>query len=278
MAHQFGLGDARITLINAGDIQYDLARSLHVAEAHWPEAYRADFRRMIHIPQQTTLIRIGRSVIIVDVGHPIMPPGCESFAIPGYAPPPVHVQLAQYGVQAEDVTHVIVTHAHFDHYDGLCDERGAPCFPNARHYLGRADWELDWVQESLRDPDSLESKTFGVIHQSGLLELIDGDLDLGDDIAILAAPGETPGHHIVHAQSQSRTLYVIGDLYHHEVEVLHPNLQAHWGDAEVMRASREGFTEAALRKDALIVAAHIRGIGRLQRATNGVAWRDITAE
>jgi glyoxylase-like metal-dependent hydrolase (beta-lactamase superfamily II) len=279
MVYQFGLGDARITPINAGDIQYDLARSLHVAEAHWPEAYRADFGRMIHIPQQTALIRIGRSVIVVDAGHPIMPPGCESFAISDYAPPPpVHTQLAQHGVQAEDVTHVIITHAHFDHYAGLCDEHGAPCFPNARHYLGRADWELDWVRASLRDPDTLESNTFGVIRQCGLLELIDGDLDLGDGVSILDALGETPGHHVVRAHSQGRTLYVIGDLYHHEVEVLHPNLQAHWGDVEAMRASRDWFTEAALREDALIIAAHIRGIGRLQRATNGVAWRNIVAE
>ncbi|MEU5100969.1 MULTISPECIES: MBL fold metallo-hydrolase [unclassified Streptomyces] len=39
------------------------------------------------------------------------------------------------GKRPEDVTHVVLTHDHFDHTGGL------PHFPQAILHIGRADWE-----------------------------------------------------------------------------------------------------------------------------------------
>ncbi|HOW69720.1 MAG TPA: N-acyl homoserine lactonase family protein [Phycisphaerae bacterium] len=43
-------------------------------------------------------------------------------------------QLRRFGLKPEDIGHVLVTHMHFDHVDGLDD------FPNAKVYIGRKEW------------------------------------------------------------------------------------------------------------------------------------------
>ena len=48
------------------------------------------------------------------------------------------------GVRPEEITHVLITHAHYDHFAGVAVERDGRYvarFPQARHLIGRADWE-----------------------------------------------------------------------------------------------------------------------------------------
>jgi glyoxylase-like metal-dependent hydrolase (beta-lactamase superfamily II) len=149
-----------------------------------------------------------------------------------------------------------------------------PAFPNARHYLGRADWEHPDTQAALADAGSLESRTLGVLRERGLLDLVEEDRDLGGGVRIIAAPGESPGHQIVRVESQGQVLYCLGDLYHHPVEVERPDWMATWADREATPASRRALTQAALAENALLLAAHISGVGRLQRTAAGVWWVD----
>ena len=99
--------------------------------------------------------------------------------------------------------------------------------------------------------------------------------ELGGGAQILAAPGETPGHQIVRIHSQGQTLYCVGDLYHHSLEAEQPELMMRWASRESMLASRRALVERALAENALIVATHIPGIGRLRRSGDGIAWEAV---
>jgi glyoxylase-like metal-dependent hydrolase (beta-lactamase superfamily II) len=208
---------------------------------------------------------------------------CTSTAFLGteYEQPDVPVypdlldQLASAGVSAEEITHVVITHRHFDHVIGLTMQQGGtfvPSFPRARYYLGRADWEDPDVQEDLAEPNSMTQRTLGVLQRQGLLELVDGDQDLGHGLRLLHTPGETPGHQILRLAAGERTLYCLGDLYHHEIEVEQPNWMSRWNDPTQVLPSRQRFTQMALAEDALLIAAHIPTIGRLSATTEGVCW------
>jgi glyoxylase-like metal-dependent hydrolase (beta-lactamase superfamily II) len=197
---------------------------------------------------------------------------------PNYSPPPgLIAQLLERDISPQDITHVIITHLHFDHYSGVTTERDGqyvPAFPNARYFTGRADWEDHETQEALKDPASLESRTIGVLHSAGLLELVEGDYDLLAAIRILAAPGESPGHQIVRVHSEGQALYCLGDLYHDLVEIEHPTWMARWADGEATLASRRKLVDIALAEDALLVPAHMSP-GRLQRTADGVRWVEM---
>src|SRR5579864_5231566 len=221
------LGGTIITIINAGDMMVNMAEEMAVPESKWRHLYGSTLEGSQPFPSQCVHMTLSDASILVDVNNYALAISlAPSYLPPDYSPPPgVVEQLLSQGIHPEDITHLVITHAHFDHYAGTTTERDGsyiPRFPHARAFLGRADWDHPDTQEALRDPDSLDSHTFGVLKKRGLLELVDGNLDLTPEVRILAAPGESPGHQIVHVHSQGQTLYCLGDLFHHPVEVEQP--------------------------------------------------------
>jgi glyoxylase-like metal-dependent hydrolase (beta-lactamase superfamily II) len=269
------LGSATISVINVGDIRFRLAETLSVPESEWRPRYGDSFEQTFTFPSQCVHVALPGASVLVDACNFALsfPPDSPYFQ-PGYQPPPGLIdQLRERGIHPGDITHLIITHAHFDHYSGVTTQRDGhyvPAFPNARCFLGRADWE-NLETQALQDPDSQDSQTLGVLHRLGLLELVEGNRNLLPAIRIIAAPGESPGHQIVCVHSEGQTLYCLGDLYHHEVEVEQPAWMAEWASREANIASRHALAEAALAENALLVAAHMP-VGRLQCTASGVSW------
>jgi glyoxylase-like metal-dependent hydrolase (beta-lactamase superfamily II) len=275
--HQFRLGAAIITVFNAGDIRAYLAEWFGVRAADWPQ-HRNLLVQSIAVPMNAVHIALGDASVLVDAPRWGASLG-EDFIIPGYAPPPdLPSQMRAAGIAPESITHVVITHAHFDHFNGLISlspptplpsGEGRLSYPNAWHYIGRADWEA-----KLREAEGEVQAIFGALDARNQLMRVARDLPIADGITILAAPGETPGHQIVRVQSEGQTLFVIGDLYHHEVEFAQPDWQVSWADSVSNRLSRALFVTAGMAEEAYFIAGHIRGVGQFQRATNEVVWQN----
>lgn len=278
------VGEVRVRLLNAGDMRLILARELDVPESLWRPEYGKLFETPGLCPSLSVYIEHGNARVLVDINdyRGTMTPDSE-YALDDYTPPPpIPDQLASLGVQPEDITHVVITHAHWDHFAGVTASGGgdgyAPTFPQASVYLGAADWNDAETQAALQDATSLEARTLGVLHAQGKLRLVNGPERLAEGIEILPAPGETSGHQIVRIQSAGETVYIVGDLFHHAVEVEHPDWMVGWADAATMRATRDWLLRDALASDALLVAAHIAAPGRIERAGDGLRWNDVGVE
>ena len=274
-------GSATVSIINVGDLCITLAEIMNVPESEWRPNYADILGQPAFFPSQCIHVALPDASVLIDANNYALsaPPGYP-YAMPdGYQPPSDLIsQLLEQGIRPQEITHVVITHAHFDHYAGVTHERNGvyePSFPNARYYLGKADWEYPETQEALRDPNSADSQTLGVLHHTGVLELVEGNRDITPDVRIIAAPGESPGHQIVRVTSEGQTLYCLGDLYHHPVEVEHPTWMSQWDDLSTNVASRSALVEAALAENALLIATHIPSIGRLERTTAGARWVNI---
>lgn len=277
----YPLGAATLTVVNAGDSLWTLAEELALPEAE--RAAHLDLFAPRPFPSQCVHIALpapGASVL-VDASVYDFPPDVAQVP-PGYSPPPdLLAALAARGVAAEDVTHVVITHPHFDHINGLTrraeddPDRWIPCFPNARHYLGARDWEQPELHAVLADAGSLEARTLGVLHTAGLLELVSGECEIAPGVRIVPAPGETPGHQLVRVESEGQIAYCLGDLFHSAEEVARPEWMAAWADRLAMAASRRALMDAAHAENALLVAAHLPGAGRLAAASAGISWQTL---
>lgn len=276
--HVFSLGEATVTAINVGDVYLTLSQIMNVPESEWRPRYADIVDQPAFFPSQCIHIALPEASVLVDANNfALSTPPDSPYAPPAdYQPPPdLLAQLLEHGIRPEDITHLVITHAHFDHYAGITWERGGqyvPTFPRARYFLGKADWEYPETQEALRDPNSADSHTFGVVQRARLLELVEGNHDLTPSVRIIAAPGESPGHQIVRISSQGQILYCLGDLYHHPLEVEHPSWMSEWDDTTTNLASRAALVKAALAENALLIATHIPGIGRLESAVTGARW------
>ena len=276
---QFRLGNATITMINVCDLRFDLTTSLNVDAATVDSRYTDAFATPARVPVQCIYIQLPETTVLVDAG--LFAFEADSpFVLPNYQPPPdLFAQLAAMNLDPAAVEHLIITHAHGDHFNALTlEEAGVdrPAFPNAKVYLGRADWEEASVQQERADPTSLVGRTFEVIWQHGLLHLVTGDLELGHGLRICHTPGETPGHQALRLESAGAVLYCVGDLYHHRVEVEQPTWNVTWADGAANLRSRQQIATAALAERAKLIATHIHGVGQLQAEGNEIHWMTIS--
>lgn len=273
----FQLGEAAVRVFDAGLLGAVASEWYAQPAEEWPAEYRSALATPLQVPVQCIHVGLPRTSVLVDAGTFDLAPDSPSM-IPGYVPPPPLLeQLSAAGIAPESVEHVVITHAHFDHFNAvttLDGEKWMPSFPNAQVYVGRGDWESATMQAALRDPDSQESQTFGVLHAHGRLQVVDGDRELAPGVQILATPGETPGHQAVRVASGGRILYCLGDLVHHEMEVMRLEWAVNWADATATAASRRAIFGRAAAEDALLVATHITGVGGVRSTGGGWVWQE----
>ncbi len=274
-------GDAAVTIICEAYAPW--APQLQVAEDRWRRAMpEADQDGAIPLDFVMACVRIGSSIVLID-------PGFEKPSSPWerqramdwkglVRTPGLFAWMDSHGIRTDQVTHVLITHIHHDHYAGIAtrNEEGRHVlrFPNARHFLGRRDWD---ESAERHDPSSEFSVRLGAVDRAGLLERVDSDTCILPEITMMPAPGETPGHCIVKVRSRNSSFYYLSDLFHHSCEVEHPDWVSIGRDPVAMRESRDRLFEASIAEDATLVYAHhpFPGWGRIGRTETGFVWERL---
>ena len=104
--------------------------------------------------------------------------------------------LRKIGIALEEVTDVVLTHLHFDHCGAAIQtkEDGSltPLFPNAAHWVSRAQYETE------RNPHPLEADAFlpkntEILNKAGLLRLVEATIEPCDSMRIELYDGHTMG-------------------------------------------------------------------------------------
>ncbi|MDR1097675.1 MAG: MBL fold metallo-hydrolase [Tannerella sp.] len=105
-------------------------------------------------------------------------------------------ELKRTGIKPEEVTDVIFTHLHFDHC-GAAVRKNAhgtpePVFPNAAHWVSRAQYESE------RSPHPLEAASFlpentALLEKAGLLRLVEATIEPAESLRMQLYDGHTLG-------------------------------------------------------------------------------------
>jgi glyoxylase-like metal-dependent hydrolase (beta-lactamase superfamily II) len=271
------IGRATITAISEGTAWW--APLFQAPEAAWRAALpEADARDRIPIGLTTLLIQTEAATILVDPGFDD-PDDPDGFISPKLEQPRrspgLTAALVTLGVAPGAITHVAITHAHPDHCCGVAvmrDGRLAARFPNARHLIGRADWDGARAGQFAGTPTA---ERLGRIEHLGLLEPIDGEREIAPGVVMLPAPGETAGHMLVRVESAGERFYALGDLFHHACEVEQLDWVPIGRDPAITHASRERLIAEAVPSQATLVYTHeaFPPWGRIAAADGGYRWR-----
>ena len=186
--------------------------------------------------------------------------------------------LAARGVEPEDITHVVFTHAHPDHLWGGLDDFDELLFPEATFLMGRAEWDYWWNPQTV-DRIGQDRVSFAVgakrrlTHLEDRIELFDDGQEVLPGIAAVATPGHTPGHTSFEIRQGSESVMILGDAIGNGHLAFR---KPHWPsggdqDQEQGIVTRTALFERIVHEKMSVVGFHLPGggMGRVETAQEG---------
>lgn len=234
---------------------------------------------------QSWILQVDGKVVVVDPctgngrPHPIAP--FDMLDIPFIE------RFCETGVRPEEVDYVFCSHMHHDHCGWNTQLRGgryAPTFPNARYLFVRREYER-WNPNgadyrAVDYNDGVYERSILPVVEAGLADLVMDHHQVSPSLAIQPARGHTLGHAMLHLCSQAEEGYFTGDMFHHPLQLVQPELQ--FGDCDDLAlaiATRQAFVDLSLERDALIIPAHLPfpHSGRLRRKGEAVIFEALAS-
>jgi glyoxylase-like metal-dependent hydrolase (beta-lactamase superfamily II) len=225
------------------------------------------------------VVRIDGAVVLVDpnswlTGGTVESKYASTLLVAG---PSIEESLAVMGVACADVTHVLVTHGHWDHYSAVIDADGRPRFPNAQHFFPAADWQA-FAVENQRDDAALLHAHLDPLADAGLLQLVSGDHEVTARVTLLETPGESPGHQSVRIDTPDGGLYYLGDLFHYPAEFEQLETVGVGRDPAQMISSRQRVLASMAQDEGGAAALFTHGVfpawGQVEQRDDGSRqWR-----
>lgn len=124
--------------------------------------------------------------------------------------------LAKHGFHKNDITHVFLTHLHFDHCGGSIERVGeklVPAFKNAQYISNEQHWQ--WAtQPNDREKASFLKENILPIQESGQLKFIpvEEGYQFADNFKIRIANGHTDSMMLPQISYKDQTLIYMADL------------------------------------------------------------------
>lgn len=134
-----------------------------------------------------------------------------------------------FGLKPEDITHVILSHLHFDHAAGCTyvdkSARTQATLPNANYFVQKREWH--YALSQVDEPKTQfgagyeMDELYKLFAEEKLVLITDDYFELFPGIEIIWTGGHTPGHQIVKITDSVETAYYLGDLVPTEYHINH---------------------------------------------------------
>ena len=188
------LGSLKLTLVGDGNFALDGGAMFGVVpKVMWAKKKPADDHNRIAMATNSLLIESGSDLVLIETG--IGDKNDAKFrAMFGMDEHATRLpdQIANAGYDVGDVTHVVLTHLHFDHCGWntreQADGRLTPTFPNARYWLNRG--EVAHARDpNPRDKASYDPRNWEPLFEAGVVELFDDEGAPTAGVRAVRAPG-----------------------------------------------------------------------------------------
>jgi len=276
--YRFAIGEIEAVVISDGGLSFNPIQPTWAPEASKEELdgmLRSAFlpTDRLNLEVNTLLLKIGGELVLVDTGAGnLFGPTLGKMA----------ERLAAAGVRPEQVTAVVISHAHGDHFGGLLDGAGKPVFPNAAYFASKTEVEYwtgpDPDMSKLRIPEE-NKKVFAANAKRYLgaikdrLTPVSAGQKILPGIEVVSAPGHTPGHIALLVSSGKEALLNAADTVHHHVLMFaHPEwTSAFDSDPKVAAETRRKIFDRAASDGLRVLGYHLPfpGIGHVRTAKGG---------
>jgi glyoxylase-like metal-dependent hydrolase (beta-lactamase superfamily II) len=187
------LGNLDLALVTDGEFRLDGGAMFGVVpRVLWEKGSPPDEQNRIRMGTNCLLVARGGDLLLIDAGigdkHDAR--FREMYGMePGAVRLPESIRRAGY--ELEDVTHVLLSHLHFDHCGWSTRESGGrivPTFPGARYWIERGEVEHA-RHPNERDRASYFPFNWEPLFEAGAVELFEGEAEPMPGVKAVRAPG-----------------------------------------------------------------------------------------
>ncbi len=163
--------------------------------------------------------------------------------------------LADLGISPDDVTKLIVTHAHYDHVGNLAS------FPTAEIIMARREFDF-WTgplgSRALfaHSAEQAEIEYLRVADKAGRITFVAGSEQVADGIEVIEVGGHTPGQLVVQIRMAGGQAVLASDALHYYEEADRDRPFTYVADLPQMYRGFEMLRELAAVPGTALVAGH----------------------
>ena len=250
----------KIKIIETGLFKLDGGAMMgSVPKVLWNKTNPSDDLNRIVLSMRCLLLDNGNDVVLIEtgIGNKNNQKFIDMFCIV-QSSFPLKDELKKHGYDLEDITHVILTHLHFDHAGGATYFDGIdilPTFPNAEYIISETNWNSG-INPNPKDKASYLIENFRPIEARGQLRLIKDNAQIMDTIEGLAFYGHTTGQQLIKITVDNDSLIFCSDLIPLKSHLKIPWIMGY--DLNAMKTLEEKtlFLEEASRKKWLLFFYH----------------------
>jgi glyoxylase-like metal-dependent hydrolase (beta-lactamase superfamily II) len=164
---------------------------------------------------------------------------------------------------------VINSHLHFDHAGGntsrTADGRTVLTFPKARYIVQAGEYDFA-THANERTSASYFPHNFVPVHESGRLDLINGEKEIVSGISVVPSPGHVPFHQSIRLESEGDVAFYVADLVPTVAHLPLPWIMGYDLEPLVTLETKRSLLARAVDEGWLVVFEH----------DPSVAWSKIT--
>lgn len=229
-------------------------------------------KEKVSIPFNVLVVRTATDLLMIDAGCGTMfgPAGGRLLS-----------NLAAAGISPEQITGIILTHVHGDHFGGLLDANKEPVFKNAQLFINKAEYDF-WTGASpdlsaqLLPEETRKNFIAGAQNCLTALKqrwnLIAPGEKLVEGMEIIDAPGHTPGHiALLFSSGSDSLLHFVDAAHHHAITFAHPDWKLAFDTRpEVATVTRKKLFDRAASERLRVFGGHMPfpALGHIRAAAN----------
>lgn len=273
-ATQIDFGDVAITSVSDGHLSLPPAFALsglspeEIADLSARHNLPADLHKP---PCNLTLLRQGERLVLFDAGA-----GPDFMGSAGK----ISASLEAIGVSPEEITDLVITHAHPDHIWGLLDDFDEPVFPNAAPAMGAREFAC-WTDPGTAAIIGAERESFAAGAMRRLkpfadsIRLLQDGEELMPGVSARLTAGHTPGHMSYEIATPEGRLWVIGDaIGNGHIALERPEFESSSDqDPPLGARTRRALLKALAASGDAVIGYHLPGSGLGRIRAEGAAFR-----
>ena len=255
------IGKWKVKVLETGDFKLDGGAMMgSVPKVLWSKKNKSDAQNRINLAMRCLLLDDGINVVLIEtgIGDYYSSKFKEIFEIK-QSKNALSNTLSKYDYCNNDITHVVLTHLHFDHVGGAVKKNKngdmKPRFPNAKYYISSKNWEAA-LKPSPKDSASYLRENFWCLKDYGVLHLIPDNIEILPGLDTYIVNGHTPGQQLVVVSDKGNTLVFCSDLIPLKSHLKLPWIMGYDLNASLTLREKKKFLELASDEEWILFFYH----------------------